>query len=186
MSGVEVLGALASAAQLAYYVIQANSVIIEQVKRLRNASVKFQQHADTATQLIAFARVVQSNQWLQTESMAALLQAILGRAEDVRKLLPRVQHYDKTARLSFVTSYWKAFQTLRKEERILAIFAGLEEQKSALVLCILELQTRYTGETSCNVAKLLPVVDSIQEDVSHIRRGAGDLSVRGCCNLSRT
>jgi len=181
MAGVEVIGALASTAQLAYYVIQANSLVIEQFKRLRNAPIKFQQYADTATQLISIARVVQSNQWLQTESMASLLEAILARTEEIHNLLPKVQKHDKAARPGFVSTYWKVLRSLRKEERILAIFAGLEEQKSALALCILEIQTRYTGETSCNVTKLLPMVDSIQEDVSHIRRGTGDLSVRDSC-----
>lgn len=178
MTGVEVLGALASAAQIAFYIIQTSSMIIEQFKRLRNAAIKFQQHSDTTTQLIGISRVVQSNQWLQTESMASLLKGILGRLEEVHKLLPKVQKHDKSARPGFVVTYWKAFRSLRKEDRILAIFAGLEEQKSALALCILEIQTRYTGETSCNVTKLLPMVDSIQEDVSHIRRGTRVLRVR--------
>jgi len=177
MTGIEVLGAMASAAQIAFYVIQTSSLIIEQFKRLRNAPIKFQQHSETATQLIGIARVVQSNQWLQTESMASLLKGILGKVEEVHKLLPKVQKHDKAARPGFVITYWKAYRSLRKEERILAIFAGLEEQKSTLALCILEIQTRYTGETSCNVTKLLPMVDSIQEDVSHIRRGTGGSSV---------
>ncbi|MCJ1250233.1 hypothetical protein MMC30_007459 [Trapelia coarctata] len=184
MSGVEVLGALASAAQVAFYVIQTNSLIIEQFKRLRNATTKFQQHADTATQLISIARVILSNQWLQTENMAALLEVILGRAEEVHNLLPKVYKNETAARSGIVATYWKAFRSLRKEERILAIFAGLEEQKSALALCILEIQTKLSGEMSCNVTKLLPMVDSIQEDVSHIRRGTGDSSVCGFCLCS--
>lgn len=178
MSGVEVLGALASAAQITFYIIQTSSLIVEQCKRLRNASVKFQQYADTASQLIGSARVVESNKWLQTENMAVLLREILARTKEIHDLLPKVQKSEKGSGPGFMASCWKTYRSLRKEERILAIFAELEEQKSALVLCILEIQTKYTGETSCNITKLLPMVDSIQEDVSIIRRGTGDRSVR--------
>ena len=171
MSGIEALGAVASAAQLAYYLFEAASMIVKQFKKLRNVSKRLQQHIDTVDNLLGVAEQVRSNQWLQTPAIALLLGVVLRHAEHAQKLLPNLER-NSSKNLWLTLNYWRAYQHTRKEEEVLQIFATLEEHKSALTLCILEIQSKQMGEGFLNTTRLLgiiPQVESIQEDLSYLR-----------------
>lgn len=167
MSGLEVIGAIASVAQLAQYVMGTNSSIFELCSVLRHAPKKFQQHAYTVKQLSEMIQLVQANQWLRSSSAVAdILEDITQRVKEAQDLLRRAEP-GGFSNVRTTTKYWKHFKNLRKESQIAGIFAELEKKKSSLSLCILEIQTKHSGEACCNTAKLLevlPKLDSMHRD----------------------
>ena len=171
MSGIEALGAVASAAQLAFYLFETSSVISKQFKRFRNVSKRLQQHTETVNHLLQVAEQVQSNQWLQTPAIALLLGVVLKHADYAQSMLSNLgTKSSENPRLKL--NYWRAYKDTKKEEEVLQVFASLEEHKSALALCILEVQSKQMGEGFLNTKRLLgiiPQVESIQGDLSYLR-----------------
>ena len=171
MSGIEALGAIASAAQLAYYLIETASVIAKQFKRLHNVSKRLQQHVETVKHLLGVAEQVRSNQWLQTPAIARLLGVVLKHAEYAQSMLPKLET-NSSANQRLMINYWRAYKHTKKEEEVLQVFTILEKHKSALTLCILEIQSKQMGEGFLNTTRLLgiiPQVESIQDDLSYLR-----------------
>ena len=170
MSGLEVVGAAASVAQLTQYILGISGSIYELIHKLRNAPSVFKRHADTINQVITVVEVIRANEWLHTPAIASLLERIWTVAMEALNLLPTLKR-DAVSAFS-INEYWKAFRGLRKENEILDRLKTLGELKSVLVVRILDIQTTHAGQSSCNIAKLLqiiPKLDAIQQHVSSLQ-----------------
>ena len=172
MSGLEIIGvvgAITNVAQLFQYMMGTSCSIFELYGTLRNAPKKFQQYTYTIKQIIEIARLIQANEWLQSSSaITTILTDIIQMAGEVQDLLPRAAPGGSSMSKN-ILKYLKHFRKLRKESQIMAILATLEEKKSALTLCILDIQTKHSGQSCHNTTKLLdmlPKIDSIQHGLS--------------------
>ena len=151
MSGVEVIGLLASVTQLVAYGTNITTSIPEIYRRLQNAPERIQQHTEQVRELITIAEAIETHRLLQTYNINQHIHSTLTQAKALHAVLDRVKsEYSGTS----VRKYWKVLKG-SKEKEILANFDRLEKQKSALMLCMSVVQ--------------MDIIDKSRYD--HVRRG---------------
>jgi len=133
MSGLEVVGALAAASQLVEQSLQIIIYISDLYKRVRDAPESIRKQSIQVEQLIDITRLIEHNPPLQTVLVDSILENCLRITEELQEILARVS---TTAGDGRVRKVWKALEGVTREKRILALLAKLEQEKSALVLCI--------------------------------------------------
>ena len=167
MSGIELLGILASATQLADYSIRIASAISEIYKRVKNAPERIRQYSVQIDELSRTASLIGKHPQLQTDSVHAHLKSTLREAEHLFRVLERVQEvYTRKS----VQRYWKSLQGW-KEKEIIATFDRLEQEKTALALSIAVIHTNLL----CSIEG--GVHDLIQETILEFK-GSKVRSVR--------
>ncbi|KAF4625423.1 hypothetical protein G7Y89_g12744 [Cudoniella acicularis] len=138
MSGLEILGGLASAAQIAVYAVKAASFLSDIHERLKKAPERIQQHASSIKRLIDIILHIQETHSLHTTIVFTQLNHTISRAFDLRDLLVKV--LGEYTQPSFRRRYWKLLKG-RKEKQILAALQSLEREKTGLSLCLTTVQT---------------------------------------------
>ena len=142
MSGIEILGLVASASQLALYSIKITTCLAEICKRVQDAPVRIRQHSDQIRQLQSTVQLVQQNHLLQTAHVYAHINATLEQAKTLSAILEQLtKDYSRGS----IRKYWKILKASREKE-ILDIFDRLEKEKSALILCISVIQMDQLGQ----------------------------------------
>ncbi|OCK82325.1 hypothetical protein K432DRAFT_472503 [Lepidopterella palustris CBS 459.81] len=136
---IGVLGVMASAAQLIHY---GGAVIIELrqfYERVHGAPERYAHQANQVEQLIETTELIRETESLNTDLVAKHLKTILTNILNLESILQKA--LNETSSRS-KKRYWKALWAAQREEKISRGFVVLEENKSALVLCIV---TTYGG-----------------------------------------
>ena len=142
MSGIELVGLLASASQLVIYSIKITTSLSEIYQRIQDAPLKIKQHSDQIKQLIDTSEFVRQHPLLQTDQVHIHINATLEQAKCLSTVLEQLS---KDYTRGSIRRYWKIL-TANKEKEILANFDRLEKEKSALVLSISVAQTDILGQ----------------------------------------
>ena len=168
MSGIEIVGLLASAAQLVTYSLKITTSLYEISQRIQDAPKRIRQHSIQINQLISTTQLVQQQQLLQTAHVLTHINATLEQAKSLCAILEQLtEDYSRGS----VRRYWRIL-TATKEKEILANFDRLEKEKSALILCISVAQTELLGrgiqklEMAEREARQQPTVEEEGEKVS--------------------
>jgi hypothetical protein len=138
MSGLEVLGALGAAVQLTEQGLKVISFISELYSKVCEAPESIRKQSVQVEQLINIARLIEHNPPLQTGSVESILRRCVDEAAKLQEILSKIS---TDAGDSRVRKLWKAFDGTTYEKRIIALFAGLEREKSLLMLCIGSIDT---------------------------------------------
>lgn len=133
MAGVEVLGALAAASQLAEQSLQIAIFISNLYSKVRDAPESIRKQSVQLEQLIDIAKLIEHNPPLQTDLVGSILRNCVGEVEKLQEILTNIS---TAAGDGKVRKLWKALDGVAKEKRILALLANLEREKSSLALCI--------------------------------------------------
>jgi N-terminal domain on NACHT_NTPase and P-loop NTPases len=133
MAGVEVLGALAAASQLAEQGLRIAVFISELYVKVRDAPESIRRQSIQIQQLIDIAKLIEHTPPLQTTSVESILRNCVGEAEKLQEILGKVSTAAGDGR---VKKMWKALDVVAKEKMINILFTRLEREKSSLVLCI--------------------------------------------------
>ena len=133
MSGLEVIGALAAASQVAQQGLKITTAIYDLSKKVRDAPESIRKQTIQVEQLIDIAKLIESNPSLQTDLVASVLS---GCTEEAYKLLHILQKLTHSLGADRTTSVWKAMSGVAKEKKILEHLAKLEKAKTTLALCI--------------------------------------------------
>lgn len=142
MSGIEIIGFMASASQLVIYSIKITTCVSEIWQRVQDAPLKVRQHLDQIRHLISTARLVEEHHLLQTAHVHTHIKATLEQAKSLSAILEQLtQDYSRGS----IRRVWKILKAT-KEKEILASFDRLEKEKSALLLCISVAQTDLLGQ----------------------------------------
>ena len=132
MSGAEVLGIIAGAAQLIDYTISITNLISDIYRRVKNAPKKIQQQFNQIRQFIDLAERIKQHPQLQVASVNDQINSALDQARSVAKVLEKVKAgYSHGS----IQRYWKILRSSRDKE-ILESLTRLENEKTALILCI--------------------------------------------------
>ena len=151
MSGVEVVGLLASVAQLAHYGLKIATSISEIYRRVRDAPLKIQHYTEQISQLIELARFIERREWFQNVKIGAYIYGQVNITLSQARALFLVLDQLRTERTQgLVRKYWKALNG-SKEKEILAHFERLEKEKSALQLCIVLCHTELLDNLQSSV-----------------------------------
>jgi hypothetical protein len=133
MSGLEILGAFAAAAQLADAAIEIIQLMSTFCRKIIDTPKSIETRAIQIQQLIDIAELIKRTPPLQTALMGSILNNCVKEAEDLRDVLIKLMADSDSSRIE---KYWKAIVGVAKEKRILGILEKLEEERSALTLCI--------------------------------------------------
>lgn len=169
MSGLEVLGAIASAAQLATYVVKAAIFLSDIHERLKSAPGRIAQHAHQIARLVEVVLYIKDNELIYTKLVFAQLEHTIEEASNLRKLLIKVlgQYTSPSIR----KKYWNLLKG-KNEVQILCALENLEREKTGLTLCLAAAQTellydvkrevrREETNTSNRMPDLVRVVDTM-------------------------
>ncbi|KAG6997464.1 hypothetical protein G7Y79_00040g076290 [Physcia stellaris] len=133
MSGIEVIGVIASASQLVRYVLD----IIDYTKTvsvlIKSSSCPFQHHRQHLENLVLAVETIRRTPILQTSLIETHLQTLLSRTASLRNTL---KPFTRVARQTALGKIWTAIQAHKAEGQILKDLNILERDKSNLVLCI--------------------------------------------------
>jgi hypothetical protein len=113
MSGLEVLGALAAASQLAERGLKIVNSIFKLYSKIRDVPESIRKHSVHVEQLIDIAKLVERNLSLQTASVDPILRHCLGVAQQLQEILSNI-----TAAIGDgkVAKLWKAMGGIAKEK----------------------------------------------------------------------
>jgi hypothetical protein len=126
------LGALAATAQLAEQVIKVSGLIYELYTNIQQAAKIIGSRMLAVNRLISISRLIMTNAALQTEAIALVLGTCLNTAAKLKSVLEKM----KGNRLK------QAVLVMAKEKEIIGMFDELEKEKSSLMLCIQEVDSR--------------------------------------------
>ena len=138
MSGLEVLGAVAAAIQLAEIGLRVVKLISTLPSRIKDVPSWVQRRQVQVKHLVEIALSIQSSPALQTDLIQSLLERCSREVENLATILAELV-IDPGA--STLARYWKAAGGVRKEKHIAAICDKLEEEKSAITLCIVSINS---------------------------------------------
>ncbi|CZR57987.1 uncharacterized protein PAC_07877 [Phialocephala subalpina] len=133
MSGLEVVGALSGAAQLADAGVQIIKLISNFYSQIRKAPESLQKRSGQIELLIDIAHLIQETPPLQTNLISSLLHNCIQDAHELRDILEKLT---AAATANKLEKYWKALGGVHNEKCILTICDKLEQEKNALTLCI--------------------------------------------------
>ena len=149
MSGVEIVGLLASVSQLAGHALNIYSSISDIYHKIQNAPRVIQEHAGHIRQLINTAELICEHKLLQTDCINSQIISTLDQARLLSAILEKVKKDYLHGHL--VRRYWKILKGDRERE-ILASLKRLEQERSALLLCISIAHTDLLGTIQDSVA----------------------------------
>ena len=133
MSGLEVLGAVASAVQLADACLKIATCAVDLFSRVRDAPETIRKRIVAVEQLVEIARLIEHNPSLQTPLIASVLTRARADADQLFEILTKIDAQPSAGK---VVKYWKALEGITREKRILAICDRLQENKTLLTLYI--------------------------------------------------
>jgi hypothetical protein len=162
MSGVEVLGVVASAVQLVDCVLRISNTLLEISERLHEYPARLHSHVDQVKHLIQAARLAEGNPSLHTPTIHAHVKTTLAAAAELQTTLERIA-VDYSQK-SWAHRYLKIILRGAFEERqLVAKFVNLERQKSDLIFCISVVHSDALAEIQEGVDWLVDIISCHME-----------------------
>lgn len=158
MSGVEVLGIVASTIQLADYALRISNTLLEILERLQEYPARLHSYVDQVSYLIETARLVEVTPSLQTPTIHAHIRKTLAAAIELQTTLERLaSDYSQKSRTH------RYFQIILKgafeEKQLTAKFGSLERQKSDLIFSISVVHSDALADIQGKVTLLVDIVN---------------------------
>ncbi|KAI9708048.1 MAG: hypothetical protein M1820_004252 [Bogoriella megaspora] len=133
MAGLEVLGGIASAAQICTYIAKGVSTLRAIQVELRSAPDRIRQQTHCLSLLIDILQFLEDDYLLETLPIHAHIQQIYEKAGELGSILTKNARRLKCTSSKRVLNAWRV---LRKEQHILRTLSALEQDKSSLLLAI--------------------------------------------------
>lgn len=151
MSGLEVIGGLASTAQLVAYAVKAAAFLSDIYERLKHAPERIEQHAHQLKRLIDIILHIKDTHSRHTKLVFAQLDCTIAQACSLRDILIKV--LGQYTQPSLRRRYWKRLKG-KKERQILIALQNLEREKTQLTLCLTAAQTEVLQDFQRKVRKM--------------------------------
>lgn len=160
MSGVEVVGILASTAQLITYILRISTYFEEICRKVQGAGQEFKKHNGQIKQLTVIAEDVKRHPLLQTDAIHSHVKALLVDAETLCTILDQAKaEYGK----GLIRKVLWAIKGHRERD-ILIIVERLEREKSSLVLAINIIQLNVSVALGDKFSNMQAGSDGIKKD----------------------
>jgi hypothetical protein len=157
MSGVEVVGIIASAAQLAQYGLLFIGFLSATHEKIRDAPGEIEQHLSQIHQLLGIIDYIQQSTSPQNPIVLTNLDFIHRQAKQLADVLNRILRRYRKSSIKF---YWQIVRG-REEKQISAIFGNLEKTKSALTLYVASSQKDLLDDINTSLARLEEAISRI-------------------------
>ncbi|KAE9362816.1 hypothetical protein N431DRAFT_490283 [Stipitochalara longipes BDJ] len=147
---MEVVGSLASSAQLIVYVFKAAALLSNLYERLKNVPDRIRQDANHVKRLIEIILQIKETRSLHTTLVFAQLEHTIKQAYTLQDLLDSA--LGQYTHPSLRSRYWKVLKGT-KEKRILLALQNLEREKTGLSLCLTVAQSELLHDFQYKVKK---------------------------------
>lgn len=172
MAGLEVLGVIASALQVADIGLKILNSLLEIMDRFKGYNEQLNSHIIQVRQLTEAANLISETPGLQTPAIHSHLQSTLVEAAGLNLTLEKLAAKSST---SAGRRYWEiAVKGGFREREILERLGGLEQRKTALILCITVAHSETLAGIHSRVSFLVGIVEQ--------EMGCG-VSSAVCCGL---
>lgn len=131
MAGLEVIGAIAAAAQLATYSCNTVASLRALLRELQSAPRRIQERADDLDNLIEIVGSIDQDHWAQSTLLARTIQRIHSISSSIKS---RLSEHLRSLQTSTLKRALKVSFLRRQEKDILEALASLEQNKSTLLL----------------------------------------------------
>lgn len=150
MSGVEVLGIMASVIQITQCAISITSTIARIYGTVEAAPERVQQGPEQLRQLLVTADMIKENRVIQTKNVAAHLAAIITYANTLHGMLSRLATSSKKS----IKKNLRVCLGNLEERKMIEQFEKIEKEKTALILSIVEVHSSLSNATLDTVRRL--------------------------------
>jgi hypothetical protein len=166
MTGLEVIGALASISQIGHYTISIVASLVRFYGSLEAAPARLRSGCDQLDQLAQTVVLIQQNSALQTRSVVAHVESLAAHISLLEKGLKDMLAQTKRSRLKRAA---KACLGSQEEARLAEAFAQIEVGKSALGLSMLEINMQATCEVTKGVEAVAREMQELRETSSDVK-----------------
>ncbi|OCL05643.1 hypothetical protein AOQ84DRAFT_94002 [Glonium stellatum] len=173
MSGLEVLGILASASQLTEYCIMIITSVRDIYKLVRGRPNRYGRQLQQIEHLIETTKLVQATEYFHTPSVKKQLCNILEEAKGLQKILGRIVSDSERKSKKY---YLKAAFPSYHERAMVKGFASLHEKESTLVLCIVSTYGAFLLDIRNGTAEELPTIRKKVEQIDKTLESFPDIS----------
>ena len=135
---LSILGAAAAAGQFVEQGINLTKFLWDLYSKMQDAPESVRKQIVQIEQLLGLSRLFLQNPTLQTAAVASILGTCLQRAQEFQKVLVGVAVTGSDGRFVKIK---KSLDAVMKDKKITALFENLEREKSALMLCIQEIDS---------------------------------------------
>ena len=163
MSGIEILGALASTAQLVVYSLKIAAYLTEVQNKTKFLSRDISSHKRHVHEPIAITTLIRQNTSLQCPIIHVRVKATLREAHSLYQLLQEIA--SKSSR-KLLWKYWSIIEG--QHEKKLFLFDRLERQKSALALSISVARTEILQSIQCGIDRLSTIAMSPNDTTAKV------------------
>jgi hypothetical protein len=160
MSGIEILGSVAAAAQLVGLVINIVETLSKIRERVRRAPEQYNEYLVQTHQLLVTSELIQASEALQTEEIKIQLVDAIAEAEKLQSIL--VIAAQRFARNPVKQTFWRVVKG--HEERLISShFANLLQLKTTLVLSISTINATQMTTVQYTIEELAHILGSINK-----------------------
>ncbi|KAL6718748.1 hypothetical protein ACLMJK_002982 [Lecanora helva] len=165
MSGVEMLGLVASVSQLTAFGLKISTSIFDIYRKLQDAPREIRRQTEQVGQLIEIASCIERSDLVHTVGIGSRVTVQANSTLSQAKALSAVLDELKSEfSQSPARRFWKTIKG-SKEKEILAHFRSLEKEKSALQLCIALCQTELLGNIQGSLNELYQKSTAVMGDI---------------------
>jgi hypothetical protein len=186
MSGVEVIGAISSVAQLVdvcFRVIQSLSDLLSTVRRIPEVMKQRQANVE---QLQEILRMIRDCPVLQTANIGQVLESIATKLQNLRRILQKLINTSDKG----IKKHCRALFGAVQEKKIISTFNELESDKTMLILCIVNvdssllhlIDSKFSGIAAkiTEVSKELPNIQDAAQRMRIIAKAFHEIPARNC------
>lgn len=173
MSGLEVIGILASTSQLTDYCIKIITSLRDIYRLAHGKPNRYRRQSEQVHQLIETAQLVNATEALHIPSVESQLVSILVDAKGLQGILDGI--ISESTRKS-KKMYFKAVFNNHQEREVRRCFAALHEKKCTLTLCIVSTYGGFLFEIRNGTAEELPAVRRKVDEIDKALKNFPDIS----------
>jgi hypothetical protein len=165
MSGVEVIGAISSVAQLVdvcFRVIQSLSDLLSTVRRIPEAMKQRQANVE---QLQEILRMIRDCPVLQTANIGQVLERIATKLQNLRGILQKLINTSDKG----IKKYCRALFGAVQEKRIISVFNELESDKTMLILCIVNVDSSLLHLIDSKFSGIAAKITEVSKELPNIQ-----------------
>jgi len=166
MTGLEIVGALASIAQVGVYTINIIASIRQVYGTLQTAPARLHRGCQQLNELSETLLQIQHNPALQTKRVVAHAGNLIQHIESLEKMLKDMLANTKKSKLRRAAKICLGSQ---EEQRLVEAFAQIEIEKSALALSVFEANIQAAHETSKGVDTIVGEVPVWRETSDNVK-----------------
>jgi hypothetical protein len=168
MSGIEVIGAIASVVQLVDVCFRVTKSLFDLLSTVRRIPEVMKQRQANVEQLQEILRMIRDCPVLQTANIGQVLGSIATKLQNLRGILEKLINTSGKG----TKKHCRALFGAVKEKRIISIFNELESDKTMLILCIVNVDSSLLHLIDSKFSGIAAKITEVSKELPNIQDAA--------------